>query len=130
MTESQFRHLWIAAIVLVVIVIVATSLNPFPLLPHQAGADKFGHFFAYLVLAILATGIVAPERLWVAMLRCFLLGATLEVIQGVLTEERVAEWGDLVANTSGILIAWLIAGNGRAGWGYRIAGKLLRGQGP
>lgn len=126
MTGSRFRHLWIAAIAVVVAVIVAGSLLPFPVLPNEAGSDKFGHYTAYLVLALLASGIVEPARLWQAMLRCFLLGLGLEAAQTLLTDHRLAEWGDLLANAAGILTAWLIAAGGRAGWGIRLASRFLR----
>ena len=36
----------------------------------------------------------------------------------------MAEWGDRAANVAGILTAWLIAGQGRAGWGLRAAAWL------
>ncbi|MEX0735304.1 MAG: VanZ family protein [Steroidobacteraceae bacterium] len=130
MTESRFRHLWIAAIVVVVAVIAVASLAPLPALAIETGSDKFGHYIAYLVLALLASGIVAPERLWQAMLRCFLLGLGLEAAQAFLTDHRVAEWADLLANVAGILTAWLIAGSGRAGWGPRAAAWLIRGREP
>jgi len=130
LTESRFRHLWIAAIVVVVVVIVAGSLIPFPVLPDETGSDKFGHYLAYLVLAALASGIVEPARLWRVMLRCFLLGLGLEAAQALMTDNRIAEWGDLLANAAGILTAWLIAGGGRAGWGFRAATRLIRSRGP
>lgn len=130
MTESGFRHFWIAAIIVVVAIIVAGSLSPFPVLPNEAFSDKFGHCAAYFVLALLASGIVAPARLWRVMLRCFLLGFGLEAAQVLLTDDRLAEWGDLAANAAGILSAWLIAGSGRAGWGLRIADRFIRGREP
>jgi hypothetical protein len=130
LTQTRFRHLWIAAIVVVVAVIVTGSLSPFPVLPNETGSDKFGHFSAYLVLALLASGIVEPARLWRAMLRCFLLGLGLEAAQALMTDHRMAEWGDLLANAAGIFTAWLVAGGGRAGWGYRIAARFIRGGGP
>lgn len=130
MTESGFRHLWIAAIVVVVVVIAAGSLSPFPVLPNETVSDKFGHYSAYFVLALLASGIVAPARLWRVMLRCFLLGLGLEAAQALMTDHRMAEWGDLLANAAGILTAWLIAGSGRAGWGLRIADRFIRGGKP
>lgn len=126
MTESGFRHLWIAAIVVVVVAIVAGSLMPHSLLPNETGSDKFGHYFAYLILAVLASGIVSPERLWRVMLRCFLLGLGVEVAQALMTDHRVAEWGDLLANAAGVLTGWFIAGGGRAGWGLRAATRFIR----
>jgi VanZ family protein len=129
LTESGFRHLWIAAIAVVVVAIIAGSLSPFPVLPNEMGSDKFGHYLSYLVLAILASGIVEPARLWRVMLRCFLLGLALEAAQALLTDNRMAEWSDLLANAAGILTAWLIASGGRAGWGLRLASRFIRSRG-
>ena len=126
MTEIALRRLWIVAIVILVAVIVVASLTPSPVLPDADISDKYGHYLAYLTLALLGSGIVAPDRLWRAMLRCFLLGAALEVAQALLTSHRAAEWGDLLANVLGVLTAWLIAGSGRAGWGIRAAAWLDR----
>lgn len=126
MTETALRHLWIVTIAIMVAVIIAASLAPSPLFPETGISDKVGHYLAYLTLALLGSGIAAPERLWLSMLRCFLLGAALEIGQALVTSHRSAEWGDLLANVSGILTAWLIAGSGRAGWGIRAAAWLDR----
>lgn len=130
MTESRFRRLWIAAILVVAAIIVVSSLSPLAVLPDETGTDKLGHYLAYLVLAMLASGIVAPRRLPVAMLRCFLLGVALEAAQAVMTDHRVAEWADLLANAAGVATAWLIAGGGRAGWAPRVAARLIREREP
>lgn len=126
MTEAALRRLWIVAIAILVAVIVFTSLTPSPLLSDANISDKVGHYLAYLMLALMGSGIAAPERLWRTMLRCFLLGAALEVAQALLTSNRAAEWGDLLANVLGVLTAWVIAGSGRAGWGIRAAAWLDR----
>ncbi len=126
MTESTLRRLWILAIFILVAVIVAASLAPSPLIPDADFSDKVGHYLAYLTLALLGSGISSPERLWWSMLRCVLLGAALEIAQALLTSHRAAEWGDMLANVSGILPAWLIAGSGRAGWGLRAFAWLDR----
>ena len=34
-------------------------------------------------------------------------------------------WGDLLADLAGILVAWLIVAQGRAGWGLRTYARLL-----
>lgn len=126
MTEAALRRLWIVAIAILVAVIVFASLTPSPVLSDANISDKGGHYLAYLMLALMGSGIAAPERLWRTMLRCFLLGAALEVAQALLTSNRAAEWGDLLANVLGVLTAWVIAGSGRAGWGIRAAAWLDR----
>ncbi|MBM4218641.1 MAG: VanZ family protein [Gammaproteobacteria bacterium] len=126
------RRAWSAAILVLAGAIVAASLAP--QLPESvdtfSDSDKAWHFLAYLLLALAGSAIAAPQRLWRTMLRCFLLGAALELAQGTLTATRSPEWTDLAANSAGIAVAWLIAGWGRAGWGLRagawIAGRLGR----
>jgi hypothetical protein len=126
LSEALLRRLWIGAIVALAAAIVAASLAPQPVIQNDTLSDKVGHYLAYLALALLGSGISAPARLWRTMLRCFLLGASLELAQSWLTDHRLAEWGDLAANVAGILTAWLIAGQGRAGWGLRAASRLSR----
>jgi len=122
--ETTLRRLWIAAIVALVTVIVYSSLSPQPVVSSETLSDKTAHFLAYLSLALLGSGIASPAMLWRTMLRCFLLGATMEAAQELLTDHRVADVADLAANAAGIGMAWLIAGQGRAGWGLRAAAWL------
>jgi VanZ family protein len=117
----------VAVIVVLVSAIVAASLAP--QLPDAVDTltDKAWHFMAYLALALASSAITTPERLWRTMLRCFLLGAALELAQAAFTTARSPEWTDLAANSAGIAAAWLIASHGRAGWGLR-AGAWLAGR--
>lgn len=126
MNETTLRRLWMAAVLALACAIVYWSLAPQPPVPNALIPDKVGHFIAYFALALLASGIASPERLWRTMLHCLLFGAALEVAQAAWTEHRVAEWGDLLADLAGILTAWLIAGQGRAGWGTRAYARLAR----
>jgi VanZ family protein len=126
LNESLLRRVWIGAVIVLAALIVVASLAPLPVLSNQTPSDKMGHYLAYLALALLGSGIASPAQLWRTMLRCFLLGASLELAQHWLTDQRTAEWGDLAANVAGILTAWLMAGWGRAGWGLRMAARLAR----
>jgi len=119
LTLKVFRRLWIGAVVGLAAFIVYASLSPQPPVPSEILPDKVGHYLAYLSLALLGSGITSPDRLRRALLRCFLLGAALEIAQALFTEHRMAEWGDLAADVAGILTAWLVAGQGRASWGLR-----------
>ena len=126
MREAVLRRAWSAAILVLVAAIVAGSLSPQQAAAVEGISDKLGHFLAYFTLALAVSGITAPQRLWRAMLGCFLLGVALELGQAVLTVHRSAEWGDLAANAAGIATAWLIAGQGRAGWGLRAGAWLAQ----
>jgi len=126
LSEAVLRRLWTAAIVVLLAAIVISSLTPEQFVPVEQFSDKLGHYLAYLALALMVSGIAAPQRLWRSMLGCFLLGASLEVAQAAFTVYRSAEWGDLAANTAGIATAWLISAQGRAGWGLRAGAWLAR----
>jgi VanZ family protein len=126
LNEATLRRIWITAILVVAALIVAASLSPGPVLPSQSFSDKTAHFLAYFSLALLGSGITPPARLWRTLLKCFLLGAVLEIAQELLTDQRTADIRDLAANTSGILAAWLIASQGRSGWGLRAFAWVSR----
>lgn len=126
MNSAVVRRFWMAATVALAALIAWSSLSPTPPVSAPGLSDKLQHFTAYLSLMLLASGIAAPGRLWLIALGCFFLGGTLEIAQGLLTKTRVAEWGDLVANSAGILAAWAIAGGSRAGWGLRAFERLRR----
>jgi VanZ family protein len=128
LNDDALRRCWGVAILALAAFIIVSSLSPQPIVTIETLSDKAGHGLAYFSLALLASGITAPGRLRLAMLRCFLLGAALELAQAQWTAERQAEWGDLAANTAGILVAWLISAQGRAGWGYRLFARLRHGR--
>jgi VanZ family protein len=126
LSEALLRRLWIGAIIVLAAGIAVASLAPPTVLPGGIFSDKTAHYLAYFALALLGSGITPPARLWRTMLRCFLLGVSLELAQAWLTDYRMTEWADLAANAAGIATAWLIAGQGRAGWGLRAAARLGR----
>ena len=111
----RYRLAWIASIWLLVLMIVAGSLVP-DLGPLAiAGSDKFEHFTAYFALSLLCSAVNTADRLPWVMAGVLLLGVSLEVAQSLLTVTRMADWADVLANASGILVAWLLTRR-RAGW--------------
>jgi VanZ family protein len=122
--EATLRRLWLAAIGVLVVLIIAASLAPHPVVSSESFSDKYAHFLSYFTLALLGSGITTPAGLWRVMLRCLLLGASLELAQAVITDHRTGDWADLLANAGGIAAAWLLAAGGRAGWGLRAAAWL------
>jgi VanZ family protein len=114
--ELRYRRLWIGSIWSLVLVIVVGSLLPDFGAASVAGSDKIGHIVAYLALAILGSAVVAPAMLPWVMARAMFLGLAIEAAQGLLTDTRSADWADVLANATGILIAWLLV-HRRAGWG-------------
>lgn len=92
--------LWCAAITAVVVL----SLSPPPPMPPVDGGDKFGHFIAYFALA---AGAVQLYARWPSLLGAgiglVLMGVGLEYAQGALTETRMADPYDALANTLGVI---------------------------
>lgn len=121
-----FRRAWQGLILLLVLAIAAGSLLPMPSLTVAAGVDKLEHFIGYFALALLGSGIVTRERLWVVMARCFAFGAVIELLQGTLTSGRTADWADIAANGLGVIAAWAVTAGGRAGWARHVEAWLAR----
>ena len=72
--------------------------------------DKVVHFLMYLPFPALALwafydGKHFGRTLLLILLAGFLFGAGIEVMQALLTDARSAEWGDLGANTLGLLLS-------------------------
>ena len=76
--------------------------------------DKIGHVcvFAILVMVWLLYAFLKSEayriRLFWVVLIVFFYGIVIEVLQGLFFQTRTAEGWDIVANSAGILLGWLI----------------------
>ena len=93
--------LWCAAVALVVVL----SLMPVPDLGDlPSGSDKLEHFLVY---SLLAAGAVQLYPRWSSLLSVgvalVLLGIGLEYAQGALTEHRMMDRLDALANTLGVI---------------------------
>lgn len=96
---------WVALWATAIAVTVALSLSPPPPMPPVDGGDKIGHLVAYGALAAAAVQLFARWRgVLTAGIGLVLLGVGLEVAQGALTETRMADPMDALANTLGVLM--------------------------
>ncbi|MGA8853984.1 MAG: VanZ family protein [Christiangramia sp.] len=78
--------------------------------------DKMLHAGAYLFLAFLWKLFFVFQKsdfrrytsnlMWVA-LACFVFGMLIEVLQGTLTDYRTPDWWDVLANSTGVVLAVL-----------------------
>lgn len=99
----RYSVLWYAIGCVFLAITIIGSLVPVP----QVGSsnDKFIHILIYFVLmgwfGQLYTRRVVPAAGIVA------LGFLLELIQGQ-TRYRTFEWYDVLANTTGVVVSWLI----------------------
>lgn len=104
---KPFRRpwLWSSLWCLAIAAVVVVSLVPAPDLPDlPPGSDKWEHFLAY---AALAAAAVQLYRRWPALLGAglglVLMGIGLEYAQGALTQTRMMDRWDALANTLGVM---------------------------
>lgn len=112
--------LWISGAVAIGAAIALGSLLPGPVVETVSGYDKFEHAGAYFLLTLWLAGMVERKGYLLAAAVPLLLGAGLEVAQGLLTETRQADPLDLVANAAGITLALVVAYLGLGGWASRV----------
>lgn len=92
---------WLAAVLTVIVV----CLIPPPPLALPQGSDKVEHFLAYFLLGSSAVQLFQRGRalLWIAV-GLVLMGVGIEFAQGALTETRMADPADALANTVGVVV--------------------------
>ena len=90
--------------------IITLSLIPAP--PSAPGGDKLHHFLAYFGLMLLFSQWHERKHLSLLALAFITLGIAIELIQPM--TGRYFSWMDMVANSSGVFVAWFIA-RGKAG---------------
>lgn len=86
--------------------ITVLSLYPHANLLAVPGTDKTHHLIAYAVL-VFPTALRRPHRWRLIMLFFILCGGLIELIQPYVN--RHAEWLDMLANTSGVILGALLA---------------------
>ncbi|WP_147208545.1 VanZ family protein [Pseudoxanthomonas taiwanensis] len=88
-----------------VAVVCVASLTPPPPMELPRHGDKVEHLLAYAALAAAAVQVFRPGRaLWAAGIGLVLMGVALEFAQGALTQTRMADPADALANTAGVLL--------------------------
>lgn len=104
------QRLWVGIAWFGVLLCIVLSLMPTPGgLGALPGGDKSHHALAYFVLMLWHGWLLAqPRALKRAALFLFLLGLGLEVAQSFLPWRMGNDPFDLLANTAGILAAWVL----------------------
>jgi len=109
----EFRHpgLWLHAWYFGWLLCVVLSLmHPPDLGISVPEGDKFGHVFAYALLAAWACWIFAGDRAhWRAGWALVGLGLAMELAQGAFTRDRMMDGWDLLADAIGVLAGALLA---------------------
>lgn len=123
----QFRRprLWLGLWLLGIGAVIVLSLVPPPPLQVPRNFDKLEHLLAYVLLSAGAVLLFARRhaQLWLAV-GLVALGVALEFAQSLLTQTRVGDWADALANASGVAIGLLLSLTPLAGWLQRIDARL------
>ena len=120
MLPLAHRGVWIAGGIVLVAIVLLGSLLPVPVLGQPPGSDKLHHFVAYGTLALWFSGMVRPDRYWRIALGLLVLGAAIEIVQGIPGLGRTREAIDVLANAGGIALGLLAARVGLAGWCLQV----------
>nr|WP_211316795.1 VanZ family protein [Arenicella xantha] len=103
---TAIRRYWLPLTVIQLVAITILSLLPLPELPPLPGNDKTHHLIAYASL-MLPVAFVRPRH-WMLLAMGFVVwSGVIELIQP--SVNRYGEWLDLVANSIGILLGYLLA---------------------
>ena len=101
----RHRRFWLCVWLAAVVTLIVVCLIPPPPLALPQGSDKVEHFLAYFLLGGSAVQVFQRGRalLWVAA-GLVLMGVGIEIAQGALTETRMADPADALANTIGVVV--------------------------
>ncbi|MET0130494.1 MAG: VanZ family protein [Stenotrophomonas chelatiphaga] len=104
---KPLRHprLWLGVWLAAVLTVIVVCLIPPPPLALPQGSDKVEHFLAYFLLGGSAVQLFQRGRalVWIAV-GLVLMGVGIEFAQGALTETRMADPADALANTVGVVV--------------------------
>jgi VanZ family protein len=116
MTDVRYRSLWWVLGVVLVVIVLVLSVLPNNALPTQGFNDKINHMLAYVAMTGWFCGLVLRARWWRVAVALSLVGIAVEIAQSLMPFGREGDAVDLIANTLGIGIGWLLARFGLADW--------------
>jgi hypothetical protein len=105
--SERLRSLWLAIGCGFVVLVIYLSLTPDPPDVPARGGLKTGHLIAYAWLMLWFAQTIRRGRIWLALSLCG-LGIALEYVQGM-TDYRGFEYSDMLINSSGVALGWLLA---------------------
>ena len=104
----RYMRWWKAGGYSLVLAVIALSLVPNgPQIDIEQG-DKLGHFMAYGSLMFWFSQLEVSRRRVICAVAFIALGISLEFLQS-LTDYRSYDPLDMVANTTGVILGWLLA---------------------
>lgn len=108
--DLRFRGIWRIIAFMNIGIIIILSVVPGPEDMGQIiGLDKLMHVFAY-TFTMFWCNMCYPEKKYIMLFSAglILMGIALEIIQG-LTEYRMMSSYDMIANSIGVFLGWLLA---------------------
>ncbi len=121
----RYRPLWLAIGWALVTLVLYLSLTPRPLELTIDHGDKYMHLLAYFVLMGWFQQLYPKRRSRLLLLGLFIgMGIGLEYLQGM-SGARLFDPADMVANSLGALLAWLLGWTGFASLLPRLEDLLL-----
>ena len=124
MLPLRYRVFWIAASVVLVLVVVWGSLQNAFGGPTVRGFDKVQHFATYLFLAAWFTGLYARAHWWRVVAGLLALGLAMEIGQFLMQAGRMGDPYDMAANTAGVAAGVCLALLLTGGWAQKIESWL------
>ena len=97
---------WLWAFIACALAVLVLALVPSPPPMITTGWDKSNHLLAFGVMTCLGCKAF-PQRLAIVLPGLLAYGALIEIMQS-LTPNRSAELLDLLADSSGILLGWIL----------------------
>ena len=104
--NSLYFAIGLALIIAVLSLISIKDLNPVKI----RNSDKFGHLIAYACLGIawFYYGFKHNKKIGYIFILLVVYGIILEALQGALTSYREPDFYDILANTIGVFVGWII----------------------
>lgn len=107
----NLRRMFLGLAVLFALIIVVKSLMPAMPTLSISNIDKAAHMFAYCALGAVTLPAFARVKPFIVWCGLCIFGASIEIIQGLLSTGRAFDFWDGVANALGALLAvasWML----------------------
>ncbi len=125
MSAHQLRKVWLFTGWLLIALVVYVSLIPALPSIDITAADKVAHVFAYATLTLWFLQLYPADRRAMLVIGFIMMGIALEFLQE-LTASRSFEYGDIAANTGGVVLGWLLAKTRLSNTLHVIEKQLIR----
>ena len=122
MLAVRHPRLWQTVGWTLIVALLVVCLMPAADLPKTGVSDKFEHTMAYAVLSLWFAGLYARSRYWAIGLGLFAMGVGIELAQGAMHMGREADYRDVIANSTGIVVGLTLAALWLGGWAEWIDG--------